>query len=75
MFKVVNEVYKFWKIWLVNDRVEFMLCVLVIICCWKVEIVVIMVYEVGKLWDEVVGDVVEGIDFIEYYVCLMMDLV
>lgn len=34
-----------------------------------------MVYEVGKLWDEVVGDVVEGIDFIEYYVCLMMDLV
>lgn len=75
MFKVVNEVYKFWKIWLVNDCVEFMLCVLVIICCWKVEIVVIMVYEVGKLWDEVVGDVVEGIDFIEYYVCLMMDLV
>ncbi|MCU5745372.1 L-glutamate gamma-semialdehyde dehydrogenase [Staphylococcus sp. SQ8-PEA] len=73
-FEAANEAYKSWKRWSHKDRAEFMLRVAALIRRRKEEIAAVMVYEAGKPWDEAVGDVCEGIDFIEYYSRSMMEL-
>lgn len=49
--------------------VDILFCVVVIVCRRKYEFFVIFVKEVGKLWNEVDVDIVEVIDFMEYYGC------
>ena len=73
-FDAANEAYESWCKWQHRDRAEFMLRVAALIRRRKEEIAAVMVYEAGKPWDEAVGDVCEGIDFIEYYSRSMMEL-
>lgn len=73
-FSAATEAFQTWKTWSHEDRAQLFIRVAALIRRRKSEIAAIMVYEAGKPWDEAVGDVAEGIDFIEYYARSMMAL-
>lgn len=69
MIEVVVKVFEEWRYMFFEERVVVLFCVVVKVCRRKYEFFVLFVKEVGKFWNEVDVDIVEVIDFMEYYVC------
>ncbi len=72
--QVADQTFTTWKKWAPEARADILFKAAALIRRRKHEFSAYLVYEAGKPWAEADADTAEGIDFLEYYGRLMLQL-